>query len=121
MFWHSFNSTRLLRDHFSLPRMHIHTPAFPGAEVAVSDRQGDLLGLQLVDKIHGQWLEQIIKAGFPRFYSKLYSQLSLQPLGSGFSLLYASFCPSRIMEITHSLEILKHTRLMSAEPLETFR
>lgn len=25
------------------------------------------------------------------------------------------------MEITHSLEILKHTRLMSAEPLETFR
>lgn len=119
MFQQSFN--RLLQDHFSLPRVHIHTPACPGAEVALYDHQGDLLGLQLVNKIHGQWLEQEIKAGIPRFDSKLCSQLSLQPLGSGFSLLYASFCPSRIMEITHSLEILKHTRLMSAEPFETFR
>ena len=72
---------------------------------------------------HNTWA--VVRAGnqtgIPRFSLKLCAQFLVKCLASDFSLLCASFCPSRIMEITHSLEILKHTRLMSAEPLETFR
>lgn len=43
--YRAFNITRLLQDHFSQPCMRIHTLAFLGAEVAVAEREGYLLGL----------------------------------------------------------------------------